>query len=108
MEPRRHEDTKPVRVFFVFSWPALECWLCFSIGEEMGVDEGVDDGLVGGLDLLELDAHADPAVAPGHTALGVDIALRPRHAETHFDLRGAVEGARRANRDAAVAQVQRE
>jgi serine/threonine-protein kinase len=82
--------------------------LCLSIGEEMGVDEGVDDGLVRGLDLLELDAHADTAVAPGHETLGVDIALRPRHAKAHLDLRGAVERAGRANRDAAVAQVERE
>ena len=39
--------------------------LRFSVGEEVRVDEVVDDRLVGGVDLLELDAHADAAVAPG-------------------------------------------
>src|ERR1700687_4841747 len=70
--------------------------LCFSIGEEMGADERVDDGLVGGLDLLELDAHADAAIAPGRAALCVDIALRAGHAEPQLDRRGLVETARRA------------
>src|ERR1700704_6100130 len=74
----------------------------------MSVDERVDDSLVGGLDLLELDAHADPAVAPGHASFSVDVPLGPRHAKTHFDFGGAVERTGRPNRDAAVAQVERQ
>ena len=39
----------------------------------MSVHEVVDDRLVGRIDLFELDAHADAAVAPGDAALGVDV-----------------------------------
>ena len=42
----------------------------------MGVNEAVHDGLAGRVDLVELDAHADAAIAPGDVPLGVDVALR--------------------------------
>src|SRR5712692_7367960 len=50
--------------------------LSFSVGEEVRVDEAVDHLLVGRLDLLELDAHADAAVAPRDAPLAVDVLLR--------------------------------
>src|SRR5476649_1528918 len=82
--------------------------LRFSVAEEVRVDEVVDDCLVGGIDDLELNAHADAAVAPGHVPFGVDVLLRSGHAEADFDLGGAVERAGRPDRDAAVAEVQRQ
>src|SRR5260221_12413766 len=57
--------------------------LCFSVGEEVRVDEAVDHLLVGRLDLLELNAHADAAVAPRDAPLGVDVLLGARHPEAH-------------------------
>src|SRR2546427_9811574 len=74
----------------------------------MCVDELVDDGLAGGIDLLELDTHADAAVAPGDAPFHVDVLLGTRHAEPDLDLRSAFERARRPDRNAAVAQVERE
>ena len=71
-------------------------WSSFSVAEEVRVDEVVDDPLVGRVDLLELDAHADAPVAPGHASLGVDIALGTRHPEADLHFRGAVERARAA------------
>src|SRR3954462_1776157 len=82
--------------------------LRLAIGKEMSVHEVVDDRLVGRIDLLELDAHADTPVAPGDAPFGVDVALGPWHPESHADLEAAVEGARGANGDAAAAQVQRQ
>src|SRR6202011_976838 len=38
--------------------------LGFAIREEMRVDERVDDGLVGGIDRVELDAHAEAPIVP--------------------------------------------
>src|SRR4051812_12625180 len=91
---------------------ASECSMAgilrFSVAEEVRVDEVVDDRLVRGIDDLELDAHADAAVAPRDVSLCVDVLLRSRHAEAHLDLRGAVERAGRADRDAAVAEFQRQ
>src|SRR5947208_2330915 len=60
--------------------------LCFSVGEEVRVDEAVDNGLVGRLDLLELNAHADASVAPRDAPLAVDVLFRPGHAEADLDL----------------------
>src|SRR5947209_6760807 len=82
--------------------------LCFSVGEEVGVDEAVDHLLVGRLDLLELNAHADTAVAPRDASLAVDVLLRARHAEADLDLGAQLERAGRADRDAAVTEVQRQ
>ena len=66
--------------------------LCFAVREEMGVDEAVDERLAGRVDLVELDAHADAAVAPGDVTLGVDVALRAGHAEPHLDRRALSRG----------------
>src|SRR5688572_28138870 len=63
--------------------------LCFSVGEKVGVDEVVDDHLVGGVDLSELNAHADAAIAPRDLAFRVDIALGSGHTEPDLD-RGVV------------------
>src|SRR5260370_40606088 len=82
--------------------------LCFSVGEEVRVDEAVDHLLVGRLDLLELNAHADAAVAPRDAPLGVDVLLGPRHAEADLDPCARLERAGRADRDAAVTEVQRQ
>ena len=82
--------------------------LRFSIRKEVGVHEVVDDGLIGRFDFFELDAHADAAIAPGDTPFGVDVALGSGHPETHADLEAAVERARRADGDAAAAQVERQ
>src|SRR4051794_17280249 len=65
----------------------------FSIRKEMRVDERVDDCLVGRIHDLELDAHADPAIAPGDASFGVDVLLAAGHAEPHFDFRCRVERA---------------
>src|ERR1700733_3235551 len=77
--------------------------LRFSVAEEVRVDEVVDHRLVARLDELELDAHADAAVAPGDVPLGVDVLLRPGHAEPDLDLGVVVERAGRPDGDAAVA-----
>src|SRR2546423_812071 len=82
--------------------------LRFSVAEEVRVDELVDDRLVGRIDDLELDAHADAAVAPRHVPFGVDVLLRSRHAEAHFDLGAVVERAGGADGDAAMAEVERQ
>src|SRR3954468_23365746 len=101
---RRHE-TRPV--FFVFL-RVRGLWLRLTIGKEVGVDEAVDHRLVGRVDLLELDPHPDTPIAPGDASLGVDVALRPGHAEAHLDLRGRIERAGGADRDAAMAQIERQ
>src|SRR5437660_10295094 len=80
----------------------------FSVREEMRVDEVVDDRLVLGHDGVELHAHADAAIAPRHLALGVDVLLATGHAEANADSRAGLERARRADGDAAVAEIQRE
>src|SRR5258707_5869195 len=72
--------------------------LRFSVAEEVRVDELVDDRLVGRLDDLELDAHADAAVAPGDAPFGVDVLLRSGHPEAHLDLGAAVQRAGRPDR----------
>src|SRR5262249_18699390 len=77
-----HEGTKTrsnflYKRFFVPSWEPLafgsetacraRCVAGRSglpVAEEMRVDEVVDDLLVGGLDLLQLNPHADAAIAP--------------------------------------------
>ena len=74
----------------------------------MRVDEVVDDRLVRRIDVLELHAHSDAAIAPRDAALGVDVALAPGHPEAHLDLRALLQRARRPDRDAAVAEVQRQ
>src|SRR5437899_9494939 len=74
----------------------------------MLIDEVVDDRLMRGVDLLELNAHADAAVAPRDVPFRLDVALRPRHAEPDLDFRPRFERARRADRNPAVAQIQRQ
>src|SRR5258706_3649273 len=74
----------------------------------MRVDEVVDDGLIGRVDLFEFDAHPDAPVAPGHTPFGVNVTLRTRHAEAYSDSGAGIERTRRANRDTAVAEIQRQ
>src|SRR5262249_160754 len=80
----------------------------FPIREEVRVDEVVDDGLMAGIDRLELSAHADVAIPPRDVPLGFDVALRSRHPEPDLDLGARFEGARRADGDPAVAQVERQ
>src|SRR5947208_10359589 len=87
---------------------AMPQMLRLSIAEEVRVDEVVDDRLVRGLDRFELNAHADAAIAPRDVSLGVDVALGAGHAEADLDLRARLERARRANGDAAVAQIERQ
>src|SRR5215471_3766428 len=82
--------------------------LRFSIAEEVRVHEVIDDRLVGRIDDFELHAHADAAIAPRHVAFRVDVLLRPGHAEANLDLRSAVERTGRTDRDAAVAEVERQ
>src|SRR5262249_31607727 len=82
--------------------------LRFPVREEMRVDKVVDDGLAGGIDRLELQPHADAAIAPRDAALGIDVALRPRHPESHLDARARVERTGGADRDAAATEVQRQ
>src|SRR5258706_4788250 len=82
--------------------------LCFSVGEEVRVDEAVDNRLDGRLDLLELNAHADAAIAPRDAPFAVDVLLRSGHAEADLDLGAQLERAGRADRDAAVTEVQRQ
>jgi hypothetical protein len=53
-------------VIFVIFVPRGVTRSGFAIGKEMLIDELVDRGLVGGIDLLELQAHPDPAIAPSH------------------------------------------
>src|SRR5580692_9960607 len=72
--------------------------LRFSVREEVRIDERVDHHLVGGVDRLEPDAHAEAAIVPCHVALGVDVPLGSRHAEPDHDPGSAVEGARRPDR----------
>src|SRR3954451_4486146 len=79
--------------------------LRFSVAEEVRVDEVVDHRLVGGFDDLELDTHADAAIAPRDVPFGVDVLLRSRHAKAHPNLGAAVQRAGGANGDAAVAEV---
>src|SRR5712692_2140667 len=82
--------------------------LGFSIAEEMRVDEAVDGGLAGTFDRLELNPHADAAIAPRDASLGVDVALRSRQAKADPDLRACLERARRPDGDAPVPQVERQ
>src|SRR5258708_38340758 len=82
--------------------------LRFPVAEEVGVDELIDDRLVGRIDFFELDAHADAPIAPRDAPFGVDVALRARHAEPHFDFGAVLERARRPDGDAAVAEVERQ
>src|SRR6187397_1912219 len=74
----------------------------------MGVDEAVHDGLAGRVDLIELDAHSDAAIAPGDVTLRVDVALQSRHPEPHLDRCGAFEGTCGADGEPPVAQVERQ
>src|SRR5205085_10217803 len=76
--------------------------LRFSVAEEMRVHEVVDDRLMRRFDVLELNPHADAAVAPRDVALRVDVALRPRHPEADLDLRSRFQRAGGPDRDAAV------
>src|SRR4051794_10891853 len=82
--------------------------LCPAIREEVRVDEMIDHRLGGGFDLVELHPHADAAVAPDDSAFGVEIPLRPRHPEPHLDRRARLERTRRPDRDATVAQIERQ
>src|SRR4051812_2205420 len=77
----------------------------FPVADEVRVDEVVDHRLVLRIDGIELDAHTDAPIAPRHLALGVDVLLAAGHAEAHADPRARFERARRADRDAAVAQI---
>ena len=79
-----------------------------AVGEEVGVDEVVDDRLVGRLQRLELNPHADASIAPGDAPLGVDVLLAAGNPEPHADLRSGFERAGRPDRHAAVTQVQRQ
>src|SRR5438270_10235799 len=72
----------------------------------MRVDEVVDDRLVGRFDRLELNAHADAAIAPRDASFGVDVTLGAGHAEANLDLRARVERAGGTDGDAAVAQIE--
>ncbi len=74
----------------------------------MLVDELVDRRLIGRFDLLELQAHADPAIAPGDARLRFDVALRSGQPEAHPHLRSLLERAHRPDRHAPLAQVQRQ
>ena len=69
----------------------------------MRVDELVDGRLVGAFDALELQAHARPAVAPGHARLDVELALAAGQAEAkprpRADLERAGRYAPRCRRD---------
>src|SRR5260221_3952113 len=78
----------------------------FPVAEEVRVDELVDDRLVRGIDFFELDAHADAPVAPRDAPFRVDVFLRARHPEPHFDFRAVLERARGADGDAAVAEAE--
>ena len=51
--------------------------LGFAVREEVRVDEVVDDRLVRRIEGLELDAHADAAIAPRHATFGVESRLAP-------------------------------
>src|SRR6202521_4555724 len=65
----------------------------FSAAEEMRIDEFVDGGLVGGIDFLELQAHAVAAVAPCHAAFRIDVPPGARQPEPQPHLRPAFERA---------------
>src|SRR5262245_7203967 len=82
--------------------------LGFPVGEEVRVDEVVDEALVAGFNALELDSHADAAIAPGHASVGVDVALRPGHPEADADLRAGVERTGGPDRNPAATEVERE
>ncbi len=64
----------------------------FPVREEVLIDELVDLGLIGRIDLLELQAHPDPAIAPRDARLGFDVALRARQAEPRAQLRSCCSG----------------
>src|SRR5262245_54816212 len=74
----------------------------------MLADEIVDRGLIGGYHLGELQAHAVAAIRPGEAALGVNVLGRARQAEAHLHYRPALERVGSADRETAVADVQRE
>jgi hypothetical protein len=72
------------------------------------VDELVDRGLVNRFHAFELEAHPDPSIAPRDAAFRFDVALGARQPEAGAQLGGALERAHRADRQAALAQVQGE
>src|SRR5215831_5606037 len=79
-----------------------------AIAEEVRVDELVDGGLIGRIDLLELQAHADAPVAPRHARLDLDLARARRQAEPHARGGARVQRARGADRNPAAAEIQRQ
>src|SRR5262249_40038013 len=80
----------------------------FAVREKVCVDQVVDEGLASGLDLVELNAHPHPAVGPGDVSVGLDVPFGPRQAKAHLHLRVRIERARRSNRHAATAHVERQ
>ena len=68
----------------------------------------VDGLLIRGLDAFELQAHSHPAIAPRDARLGFDVHLRAGQSEAGADFRSLFERAHRADRDASLAQVERE
>ena len=74
----------------------------------MRVDELVDGGLIGGVDFVELQAHAVAAIAPRDAPLGIDVLLRARQPEAQSHLGAVFEWAGGPDGDAAQAQVQRQ
>src|SRR2546422_3201203 len=74
----------------------------------MRIDKLVDGTLIDGVDLLELQSHAVSAIAPGHAAFRIDVALGARQPEAQPHLRTAFERAGGADGDAAAAEVQGE
>src|SRR5262245_55058454 len=80
----------------------------FSIREEVAVDELVDGRLIAWSDLLELQSHPDAPIGPGHACLRFDIACCPGQPKADLQARALIERARRADREAAATQVQRQ
>src|SRR5262245_57648437 len=74
----------------------------------MSLDELVDGGLIGRIHLLELQAHADAAVAPRDARLDVHLSAARGQAEPDASGGAGLEWAGGADRDAAATQVQRE
>jgi hypothetical protein len=72
------------------------------------LEELVDRPLVGGLDLLELQPHPRPSIAPRDARFDVQIALAARQAEPELRARAGLERAGRAHGDAAAAQIEGE
>src|SRR6185295_13206061 len=103
---RTSASTPASRHRFSPSESSMPLTLRFPVAEEVRVDEVIDDRLVDLVDDLELDAHADAAVAPRDLAFGIDVLLRPRHPEADLDLGAALERAGGADGDAAVTEVE--